>query len=346
MAKVKKIKPEEQLFTEVAGLIEESKKFVAYTANASLTMTYWKIGKRINDVILESKRADYGKQIVVSLARQLADNYGKGFEEKNLRRIMQFAQVFPDEQIVVSVIRQLTWTHFIALLPVKDDLQREFYTEMCRIEKWSVRTLRDKIDSMLFERTAISKKPDALIKKELKALRDDDVLTPDLVFRDTYMLNFLGLKYAYSEKNLEEAILREMEQFILEMGQGFAFVERQKRMIIDGEDFNLDLLFYHRKLKRLIAIDLKLGKFKAGYKSQMELYLRWLEKNEMQPGEEVPLGLLLCTEGNKEQIELLQLDKVGIKVAEYLTDLPSKKLLQQKLHKTMELAKERLEKKE
>ncbi len=291
-------------------------------------------------------RADYGKQIVATLSRQLTNSYGKGFEEKNLRRIMQFAQVFPDEQIVVSVIRQLTWTHFIALLPIKDDLQREFYTVMCRMEKWSVRTLREKIDSLLFERTAISKKPDALIKKELKALRDTDVLTPDLVFRDTYMLGFLGLTYAYSEKNLEEAILREMEQFILEMGQGFAFVERQKRMIIDGEDFNLDLLFYHRKLKRLIAIDLKLGKFKAGYKSQMELYLRWLEKNEMQPGEEVPLGLLLCTEGNKEQIELLQLDKVGIKVAEYLTDLPSKKLLQQKLHKTLEMAKERLEKKE
>ena len=343
MAKIKKRDPLQQLYTDVAELIEESKKYVAYTANAALTMLYWKMGKRISDELLQSKRADYGKQIVVTLSRQLEEGYGKGFEEKNLRRIVQFAEVFPDEQIVISLVRQLSWSHFITLIPIRDELPRDFYTEMCRIERWSVRTLRDKIDSMLYERTAISKKPELLIKKELKALREDNVLTPDLVFRDTYMLGFLGLKNVYSEQNLEEAILRDLEQFIMELGQGFAFVERQKRMIIDGEDFNLDLLFYHRKLKRLVAIDLKLGKFKAGYKSQMELYLRWLEKNEMQDDEQTPLGLLLCTEGSKEQIELLQLDKSGIKIAEYLTELPSKRLLKQKLNKTIESAKERFE---
>ncbi len=176
-------------------------------------------------------------------------------------------------------------------------MQREFYAEMCRIENWSVRTLRKKIDGMLYERTAISKKPQQLIKQEIKELRDDDKLTPDLVFRDPYFLDFLGLKNTFSEKHLEDAVLRELESFILELGQGFSFVERQKRMIIDGKDFKLDLLFYHRKLKRLIAIDLKLGKFKAGYKSQMELYLRWLEKNEMQAGEEIPIGLILCAGG-------------------------------------------------
>jgi len=345
MAKIKKRDPS-QLFTDVAGFIEESKKYVAYTANATLTLLYWKMGKRINDELLKSKRGDYGKQIVVTLSRQLEETYGKGFEEKNLRRIVQFAAVFPDEQIVVSLIRQLTWSHFITLIPIKDELQREFYTEMCRIERWSVRTLREKIDSMLYERTAISKKPELLIKQQLKALRKDNVLTPDLVFRDTYMLGFLGLKNIYSEKILEDAILQDLEQFIMELGQGFTFVERQKRMIIDGEDFNLDLLFYHRKLKRLVAVDLKLGKFKAGYKSQMELYLRWLEKNEMQDEERTPLGLLLCTEGSREQIELLQLDKSGIKIAEYLTELPSKRILKQKLQKTIELAKERFENKE
>ena len=345
MAKIKKRDPS-QLFTDVAGFIEESKKYVAYTANATLTLLYWKMGKRINDELLKSKRGDYGKQIVVTLSRQLEETYGKGFEEKNLRRIVQFAAVFPDEQIVVSLIRQLTWSHFITLIPIKDELQREFYTEMCRIERWSVRTLREKIDSMLYERTAISKKPELLMKQELKALRKDNVLTPDLVFRDTYMLGFLGLKNIYSEKILEDAILQDLEQFIMELGQGFTFVERQKRMIIDGEDFNLDLLFYHRKLKRLVAVDLKLGKFKAGYKSQMELYLRWLEKNEMQDEERTPLGLLLCTEGSREQIELLQLDKSGIKIAEYLTELPSKRILKQKLQKTIELAKERFENKE
>lgn len=293
--------------------------------------------------LLHNKRAEYGKQIVVSLARQLVSQYGNNFEEKNLRRMIQFYNVFPDEQIVVSAIRQLSWTHFVALIPLKHPLQREFYAEMCRIEKWNVKTLREKIDGMLYERTAISKKPGQLIKQEIKQLRDKDKLTPDLVFRDPYFLDFLGLKNTFSEKNLEDAILRELESFILELGQGFSFVERQKRMIIDGKDFRLDLLFYHRKLKRLIAIDLKLGEFKAGYKSQMELYLRWLEKNEMQAGEKTPIGLLLCAEGNKEQIELLQLHKSGIKIAEYLTELPSKKLLQQKLHQVVEISKKQIE---
>lgn len=257
--------------------------------------------------------------------------------------MIQFTNVFPDEKIVVALSRHLSWSHFVALIPLKQPLQREFYSELCRIEKWGVRTLREKIDSMLYERTAISKMPDKLIKKEIKDLRENDVLTPEMVFKDPYLLHFLGLKDAFTEKSLEEAILRELEKFILELGQGFTFIKRQKRMIIDNEDFNLDLLFFHRKLKRLIAIDLKLGKFKALYKGQMELYLRYLEKYEMQPEEDPPLGLILCAEGNKEQIELLQLDKAGIKVAEYLTDLSDKKLLLQKLHRVIEVSKKRLE---
>jgi predicted nuclease of restriction endonuclease-like (RecB) superfamily len=211
------------------------------------------------------------------------------------------------------------------------------------MEGWSVKTLREKIDSMLYERTAISKKPEKLAKQELKALREDNKITPDLVFRDPYFLNFLGLKDAFSEKNLEDAILRELETFILELGQGFTFIERQKNMIIDSQDFKLDLLFFHRRLKRLVAIELKLGKFKASYKGQMELYLRWLEKYEMQKGEKSPIGLILCAEGNNEQVELLQLDKAGIKVAEYLTELPSKKSLKQKLHQVIEISRKRLE---
>lgn len=346
MSKINKINNEEQLLKDVALLIEQSRQKIAQTVNFTLTFLYWKIGKRINSDVLQYKRAKYGTQIVAALSRQLQEKYGKGFQEKNIRRMMQFAEVFPDEEIVASAMRQLSWTHFTLLLPLKQPLQREFYAEMCRIEKWSVRTLREKIDSMLYERTAISKKPGQLIKQEIKALRDEDKLTPDLVFRNPYFLDFLGLKDTYSEKNLEDAILRELENFILELGQGFTFVERQKRMVIDGEDFKLDLLFYHRKLKRLVLIDLKLGKFKAAYKAQMELYLRWMEKNEMQPGEETPLGLILCAEGNKEQIELLQLDKAGIKIAEYLTELPSKKLLQQKLHQAIEISKRNIENKE
>ncbi|MBC7863561.1 MAG: DUF1016 domain-containing protein [Bacteroidia bacterium] len=343
MRKIKKKIPDQLLFTEISRLIEQSRHHVAATVNSTLTFLNWKIGQRINIEILQTTRAEYGKQIVATVSRQLEVQYGKGFDEKNVRRMMQFASIFPNEEIVVSMIRQLSWTHIIALLPLKDLLQREFYSEMCRVEKWSVRTLREKIDSMLFERTAVSKKPKQLITQELKELREEDKLTPDLVFRNPYFLSFLGLKDTYSEKNLEDAILRELENFILELGQGFTFVERQKRMIIDGEDYKLDLLFYHRKLKRLIAIDLKLGKFKAEYKSKMELYLSWLEKNEIETGEKTPLGLILCAEGNREQVELLQLEKSGIKVAEYFTGLPSKKLLQEKLHEALEITKKRME---
>ena len=331
-----------ELFKDVTKLIDDTRKTVAYTVNSALTYMYWRIGKRINEEILQHQRAEYGSQIVATLSQQLQNTYGKGFDKSSLTRMMNFSTIFIDEEIVVSLIQQLSWTHIIALLPLKDPLQLEFYVEMCKLERWSVRTLRQKIDGMLYERTAISRKPDELIRQEIAGLRDDGILTPDLVFRDPYFLGFAGLKDTFSEKNLEDAIIRQLESFILELGRGFAFVERQKRMIIDGEDFKLDLLFFYRNLKRLIAIDFKLGKFKAEYKSKMELYLRWLEKYEMQQGEETPLGLILCEKGSNEQIELLQLDKAGIKVAEYLTELPDKKLLQEKLHHVIKLEKERL----
>lgn len=294
--------------------------------------------------MLGNQRAEYGKQIVASVSRQLQEEYGpKGFDAKNIHRMMQFAQKFPEEQIVASLMRQLSWTHFLQVLPMKEALQREFYLTLAASERWSVRRLRKEIDGMLYERTAISSKPDELIKRELLQLREEQVLSPDLVFKSPYFLEFTGLKGMYSEKSLEDSLVAHLEQFIIELGNGFSFVARQKRMIIDGEDFYLDLLFYHRRLHRLIAIDLKLGHFKAQYKGQMELYLRWLEKYEMEQGEESPLGLLLCTEGNDEQIELLQLDKSGIKVAQYLTELPSREVLKQQIQKSLAAAKERLD---
>lgn len=196
---------------------------------------------------------------------------------------------------------------------------------------------------MLYERTAISRKPELVAQAELEALRKEDQLTPDLVFRDPYVLEFLNLNDRYLEKDLEDAIMREMEQFILELGVGFTFVERQKRIIIDDEDFHLDLLFFHRKLKRLVAIELKLDGFKADYKGQMELYLRWLDKYERCTGEETPIGLILCAGKKTERIELLELGRSGIHVAEYLTELPSKEILQEKLHKAIKHARQRLE---
>lgn len=334
-----------KLFSEIKQLIEETKQAIALSVNAGITLLYWNVGNKINKDILDNKRAEYGKEIIISLSQSLTEEYGKGWGEKQLRHCLRFAETFPDTTILYALSRELSWTHFRTLMYLKDELQREFYIEMTRIEKWNTRTLNDKIDSMLFERTAISKKPKNLIKHELKELREENKLTPDFVFRDPYFLDFLGLDDRYSEKTLEDAILRELEKFILELGQGFSFVERQKRMLIDGESFKLDLLFYHRKLKRLVAIDLKLDRFKAKYKGQMELYLRYIEKYDMEEGENTPIGLILCSEGSKEQIELLQLDESGIRVAEYLIELPPKELLKKKLHKVIELERKRLDSK-
>lgn len=340
---IKNTTPELTLSREVKELILESRSQVTVAVNVTLTMLYWQIGKRINEEVLRGERAEYGKQIVSTLSGQLSMEFGKGFAEKNLRRMMQFATVFEDHGIVATLLRQLSWSHFTLLLPLKDELQRNFYAEMCRLEKWSVRTLRKRIDSMLFERTALSKKPEELISAEIQKLQNDNRVTPNMVLKDPYILDFLELNDHYFEKDLEDAILREMELFLLELGSGFAFMARQKRIQIDNDDYYIDLLFYHRDLNRLIVIDLKLGDFKAQYKGQMELYLRWLSKHERRAGEAAPLGIILCAGKNQELVELLELSQSGIHVAEYLTVLPEKELLQKKLHDAMTNARLRLE---
>jgi len=335
--------PNDALLHDLRRMIEETRSKVATTVNAALTMLYWQVGKRINEEILKGGRAEYGEQIVSTLSRQLIADYGNGFSVKNLHRMVQFAEVFHDKQIVVTLLRQLSWSHFLSLIPLKDPLQRDFYAEMCRLEQWSVRTLRNKIGSMLYERTALSRKPEKLIEHELEQLRREDLVTPDLVFRDPYFLDFLGLKDAYQEKDLEAAILRELESFIMELGVGFTFVSRQKRIILDGEDFYIDLLFYHRDLRRLVVIELKLDKFRAEHKGQLELYLRWLDRYERKQGEESPLGIILCAGKNDERVELLELSASGIHVAEYLTILPPKELLQKKLHAAIDRSKKQFE---
>jgi len=306
-------------------------------------MLYWQIGQRIRKDILKEKRAEYGAQIISALGRQLEVEFGRGLAEKNLRRMLQFAEVFPDREIVVSLIRQLSWTHFLRLIPIDDPLKRDFYAEMCRIENWSTRTLERKIGGMLFERTALSRKPAKLAELELRQFREEDKLTPDLVFRDPYFLDFLGLKDRYIEKDIEDAIMREMERFILELGVGFTFVARQKRISVDQDDYYLDLLFFHRGLRRLVAIDLKLRDFRPGDKGQMELYLRWLDKFERKAGEETPIGLILCAGKKHETVELLDLENSGIRVSSYWTDVLPKAELQRKLHQAVQLARAKLQ---
>lgn len=334
-----------KLVADLRKMIDESRQMVSQTVNSALAWLNWSIGKRIRDDVLKQKRAEYGEQIVHAMSAQLTEEYGRGFGLRNLFNMIRFAEVFPDEEIVHALRAQLSWTHIRQIIYLDDPLKREFYAEMCRVERWSTRTLQKKIGGMLFERTALSKKPAKLAKQELAKLRDEDLMSPDLVFRDPYFLDFLGLADTYSERDLEAAILRELEAFILELGVGFAFVARQERITVDGEDYYLDLLFYHRRLRRLVAIDLKLDKFKAEYKGQMELYLRWLERYDQQPDEESPLGLILCAGKSDEQIELLQLSKSGIRVAAYLTELPSRDLLRKKLHEAVRIARARLQSK-
>jgi len=330
------------LLRELRELIEEARAVVALTVNAGLTMLYWQIGDRISREVLSGKRGNYGKEIIATLSQQLSQDYGNGYSYSALTRMIKFVEVFPDQAIITTLSQTLSWSHFREILPLNKPLQRDFYAEMCRVERWSVRTLRKKIGSMLYERTALSKKPEELIKLEIEELREKDSLTPDLVFRDPYFLDFLGLKNTYQEKDLESAILHELESFIMELGSGFTFMARQKRLTVDNDDFYLDLLFYHRDLQRLVVIELKLDRFRPEHKGQMELYLRWLDKYERKEGEKSPLGIILCSGKDDERIELLELGQSGIHVAEYLTELPTKEILKEKLHSAIKHSRERL----
>jgi predicted nuclease of restriction endonuclease-like (RecB) superfamily len=327
------------LLADLRGLIESARQRIATVANASTTILCWNVGRRLLRESLQDGRGAYGRRILATVSQELSAEFGVGFSYAALTRMVRFAEWMTDERIVSTLSTQLSWSHFIELLPLKDPLARDFYAEMCRLEHWDVRTLRLKIGGMLFQRTALSRKPKAVIASEIGQLRDGH-MTPDLVFRDPYLLDLLGLKGAYSERDLESAILREIEGVLLELGSGFAFVARQKRMSVGKDDFHLDLLFFHRHLRRLIAVELKLESFQPAHVGQMELYLRWLNKHERAPGEEAPIGLILCASADAEQVELLQLDAKSIRVSEYLTELPPLPLLRARLHQAIEHARE------
>lgn len=331
-----------QLTQEIISLVHAAKQRAAVAVNAELTLLYWHVGQRIRQEILKGERAEYGQHIIANLSQTLTQHFGKGWSKRNLAQMIKFAEIFTDAQIVQTLSAKLSWSHFIQLLSIENQLKREFYLSMAVQERWSTRTLDERIGSMLFERTAISKKPDETILNELQQLKEQGVVHQQLLLKDPYILDFLDLNDRYLEKDLEDAILRDIEQFLLELGSGFSFIARQKRIQIDEDDFYIDLLFYNRKLKRLVAIDLKTEKFRHSHKSQMELYLRWLAKYEQEEDENPPLGIIFCTSRKHEQIELLDLEKSDIHVAEYMTVLPPKEVLEQRLHLAMERAKQRL----
>jgi predicted nuclease of restriction endonuclease-like (RecB) superfamily len=327
------------LLADLRRLIHAARQRLATSANATHTLLCWQVGRRLLRENLQEGRAAYGKQILATVSQELTSEFGPGFNYTALTRMARFAEWITKEPILATLSQVLSWSHFIELLPIKAPLARDFYAEMCRIERWDVRTLRQKIGGMLYERTALSKKPDAVITAELANLREGR-MSPDLVFRDPYLLDLLGLQGAYSERDLESAILREIETVLLELGAGFTFVARQKRMSVGKDDFHLDLLFFHRHLRRLIAVELKLESFQPAHVGQMEFYLRWLDKHERAAGEEAPIGLILCAAADAEQVELLQLDAKSIRVSEYLTELPPLPLLRARLHQAIEHARE------
>jgi predicted nuclease of restriction endonuclease-like (RecB) superfamily len=329
---------ENSIFNDIKQLIEQSRSQVAMAVNTAMSQLYWQIGVRIKSHILHDKRAEYGEQVIKNLSVILTQEFGKGWGQNQLRHFLRAAETFQDQNIFYALSRELSWTHIRTLMYLDNELKRSFYLEMCKHEKWSTRTLQERINSMLYERTAISKKPENTIKNELDDLKATQEIKPDLVFKDPYLLDFLGLQDTYSESDLENAILSELQKFIIELGSDFAFMARQKRITIGNDDYYIDLLFYHRRLKCLVAIELKLGKFEAAFKGQMELYLRWLEKYEMVEGENPPVGLILCASKNQEHVELLQLENSNIKVAEYITKLPDLKLLEDKLHRAIAAA--------
>ncbi|OOF87844.1 nuclease [Rodentibacter ratti] len=324
---------------EISQLIRSTKQRMATAVNAELTLLYWHIGHRINQYILQGERAEYGQEIIRTLADRLTEQFGKGWSKRHLNYVMQFASTFPDIEIVHALRAQLSWTHFKQLVHIEDPIKRDFYATMAAQEHWSTRTLGERIGSLLLERTAMSKKPEETITQELALLREKGEYNQSMLLKDPYVLDFLDLNDRYLEKDLEDAILRDIEQFLLELGAGFTFIARQKRIQIDDDDFYIDLLFYNRKLKRLIAIELKTEAFKHSHKSQMELYLAWLTKHEQEESENPPLGIILCTSKKQEQVELLDLNNSDIHIAEYMTVFPSKEVLEERLHLAVEKAK-------
>ena len=329
----------DSLYRGVAEIIDDAKHVVVVYVNKHANLMFWHIGHFINEDLGYRKYSAYGDKIIATLSQRLTNHYGKGYTYSAVTRMMKVARIYHDEEMFATLSQTLTWSHFLELISIEDGTKRLFYQQMGIAEHWSVRQLRDKQDQMVYERSLLAAKPEDDIVKTLEKVSPTH-MEPDAVLRNSYVLDFLGLSGYYSEEDLEAAIAKQLEAFILELGQGFAFLEGQKRFSIDGTDYYLDMLFYHRKLKCLVAIDLKLGKFKPQYKGQMELYLKYLQKHDMQPDENPPIGLLLCSEGNTEHIELMMLNEDRIKVAQYLTCLPNKQWFIDKLNRSILIAKE------
>ncbi len=340
------------LITDLASLIEQGRKVAVRYVNTALVATYWLIGRRIVEYEQKGKkRAEYGEELLGKLSKELNRKFGRGFSSDNLEAMRRFYLSYP-VKISETVSRKLegqksatlsrnsnitlaihpliekftlSWSHYRLLLRLDEPFNREFYEAECMRGNWSVRQLDRQIQSMLYERTALSRRKLSVIAK---AHENPIILKPEDEIKDPYILEFLGLKDEYSESQLEEALIRHLEHFLLELGNGFTFVARQKRITLEGSHYRLDLLFYHRILRCLVAIDLKIGEFTHADAGQMNLYLNYLKAKEKLPEENDPIGIILCT-GKKKTIVEYALGGMNNRIfaSKYKLQLPAPEVL-------------------
>lgn len=317
------------LISRIGDLLQAGRQKAAQSVNTILVQTYWEIGRHI--VEYEQKgnvRAEYGTQLFERLSKDLTEMYGKGFGRSNL---LYMRKLYVSFQISGTLSHLLTWSHYYEILKADTALEISFYAKQCELEKWSVRELKRQMKSMLFHRLALSKDKEGVLKL---ATEGHQVEKPEDLIKDPFVLEFLNIpeQYQYLENELEDKIISNLQQFIMEMGKGFAFIGRQYRMSIGGKHFHLDLLFYHRILKCFVLIDLKRGEIDHQDVGQMNLYLNYFKKEEATEGDNEPVGIILGAYKNQILVEYAT-DSITNKVllSKYQLYLPDKDMLQQQL---------------
>ena len=342
--KIKKIsttKEYSHFLTDMVSLLNEARRSSARAVNSVMTATYWEIGKRIVEVEQKGEsRAKYGQQLLSRLSKDLTSRFGRGFSHRNLEQMRGFYLAFQTQisQAVpaksISEHLPLSWTHYVSLLSVDNPNGRKFYHEEALRGGWSYRQLDRQINSQFYERTALSRNKVKMLTNSEKSKPDDQVL-PEEEIKDPFVLEFLNLKDEYSESELEEALIRHLESFLMELGGDFAFIGRQKRIRLDDEWFKVDLVFFHRALKCLVLIDLKLGKFYHADAGQMHMYLNFAKDHWCREGENPPVGLILCA-NRGASVAKYSLDGLPNKIlaAQYRTTLPPENKFIEELEKT------------
>jgi predicted nuclease of restriction endonuclease-like (RecB) superfamily len=317
-------------FNYTAALVQDIERLIhsaAHPMPAYNPTLYWQIGHLLIRHALDPCRVEYASQIVADVSWELVTRRGAEYTKKSLDQMIRFATAFPEERTVRALSTQLSWSHFKRLSNIPSPHKRDYYTWMCHIEGWSTGALADKVSGMVYERSSLSAEPEECIRRQLTALGQTGEVTPALVLRDLYRLDFLDLAETFSERELEAAIMRELERFIDELGVGFTFVGRQRRNPCYRRASYIDLLFYNRHLRRLVAVELKIGEFKLADLGQVSYYLGWLDRHVRHPVERPPFGIILCTGKRRDLTEYLDLEECQIHVAEYQTRLPARSML-------------------